>query len=245
LTYDATNSKWINGGVIPAANGGTGNTAGYIQTGRKANTTIGTSATIEGTENTVSGNYSHAEGSSNKATAVCCHVEGSSNEATANNAHAEGNGTKATGNAAHAEGATNTASGACSHVGGNLANATSENSFAHGYNVYANGKQSIVLGRDLNSDYDNQCAVGKFNDNKSTSIFEVGIGTANNARANGLELDTSGNLKVAGTITDGNGNVLNQHFDQTVTLSTSAQTTATFTNAVFTTSTCVDIALTE
>ena len=195
-------------GTIPISRGGTGNTVGYIQTGKKANTTVGTGATIEGTENTVSGNYSHAEGSSNKATAVCCHVEGSSNEATANNAHAEGSGTKATGNSAHAEGATNTASGHRSHAGGNLAYAQAENAFAHGYGVYANGKQSIALGQNLQAGYDNQCVVGKCNSNKSTSIFEVGIGTGTNARANGLELDTSGNLKTAGTITDGNGNVL-------------------------------------
>ena len=48
LTYDATSGKWANGGVIPIANGGTGNATGYVQAGRKANTSIGSNATAEG-----------------------------------------------------------------------------------------------------------------------------------------------------------------------------------------------------
>ena len=196
LTYDNATGKWINGGVIPIANGGTGNNAGYIRTGLRSGTTAGTGVTIEGQRN--------------KATANYCHAEGDYNEVTANYAHAEGQGNKASGGSAHVEGGTNTASGARSHAGGNLAYAQAENAFAHGYGVYANGKQSIGLGQNLQVGYDNQCVVGKCNSNKSTNIFEVGIGTGTNARANGLELDTSGNLKTAGTITDGQGHVLGQ-----------------------------------
>ena len=200
------------GGGLPEdplsiAHGGTGNNSGYIQTGRKTNTTVGDKATIEGDYNTGSGSL--------------CHVEGYNNTV---------------------------AIGAIrSHVGGFSSTVSNQYAFAHGYGCNVSGKLSTAFGSYINTGYENQFAIGKYNNNSANNIFEVGIGTGSGAtpRINGLELDTSGNLKVAGTITDGNGNVLNQHFDQTVTLSTSAQTTATFTNAVFTTDTCVDIALTE
>ena len=224
LTYDATNSKWINGGIIPVANGGTGNATGYVQAGRKANTNIGTQATAEGYQATASGNYSHAEGyqptasgnyshaegSGTTASAPNSHTEGASTQATANSAHAEGNGSKATGTASHAENASNTASGSNSHAGGNNSTAGGTYSFVHGRDISigTNGHYAAGFGQGTVANYSHQFVVGKYNNNKSTSILEVGIGTGANAKANGLELDTSGNLKTAGTITDGNGNVL-------------------------------------
>lgn len=104
---------------------------------------------------------------------------------------AEGSNNSVTGMFAHAEGAGNTASNTSAHVGGNSSTASGSYSFAHGNNCTAG--------------YTAQVAVGKYNDNKSTNILEVGIGTGTNAKANGLELDTSGNLKTAGTITNGKG----------------------------------------
>lgn len=231
LTYDDANSVWINGGVIPTANGGTGNADGYIRTGKTANTTAGERATIEGL--------------SNSGTGKNVHVEGSSNTASANDSHAEGNGNTASGVGAHAEGTRCTASGQYSHAEGYACQATQPYAHAQGNSCVASSSAASAAGFHTTAASANQFVIGKYNDNNSTNIFEVGIGTANNAKANGLELDSSGNLKVAGTITDGNGNVLNQYFETTVTLSTSAQTTATFTDAVFTTTTCVDVAVSE
>lgn len=76
--------------IMPINKGGTGNNAGYIQTGLKPDTTIGTRATAEGISTKATGNYSHSEGES----------------------------TTASGYASHSEGSETTASGSCSHAGG-------------------------------------------------------------------------------------------------------------------------------
>ena len=209
-------------GTIPISRGGTGNTAGYIRTGQKANTTIGTQATAEGYQTTASGDYSHAEGYSSKATGANSHAEGSGTTASAsyshaegsgstashNCAHAEGMGTTASGQAAHSEGQTNTASGLASHVEGMSNTASARSSHAQGEGCNASAQYASAAGNHTTAGYESQFIVGKYNNNKSTSLFEVGNGTGTLAKSNALELDGSGNLKTAGTITDGNGNVL-------------------------------------
>lgn len=77
-------------GVINAANidfplsinkGGTGNTVGFIQTGLRTGTTVGTNATIEGSDNAVTGNYSHADGYMNTVSGSCATASGRYNNA--------------------------------------------------------------------------------------------------------------------------------------------------------------------
>ena len=104
LTYDNASGKWVNGGAIPTANGGTGNSAGYIRTGKKAGTTVGTGATIEGNNNTATGQY--------------CHVEGSDNAAYGNYAHVDGYKNTANYGSSHVDGAYNTANAPWTHVSG-------------------------------------------------------------------------------------------------------------------------------
>ena len=107
LTYDSANSKWKNGGVIPTANGGTGNADGYIRTGQKSGTNIGYYATAEGYNTTASGISSHAEGSACVASGASgAHAEGEYTTASGDSAHAEGSNTEASGNFAHAGGKT-------------------------------------------------------------------------------------------------------------------------------------------
>lgn len=249
LTYDATNSKWINGGIIPAANGGTGNNSGYVRAGRKANTNIGTGATAEGLRTTASGNQSHAEGIDTVASHTGAHAEGGNTQATGVNSHAEGGGgVVASGGSSHAEGASTQASGAYSHAEGQGAKAQASAAHAQNFQTAASGNYSSAAGCYTTAGYQNQFVVGKYNDNKSANIFEVGIGTANNAKANGLELDTSGNLTVAGNITDGNGNTLSalaSYLEQTVTLSTSASTTVTFTDSSITANSFIEYACSQ
>lgn len=236
ITFDATSGKWANGGVIPIANGGTGNADGYIQTGIKSNTVAATRATIEGIDNTVSGVNAHAEGISNNISAGSsqAHAEGGQNNVSGQNAHAEGGQNKALANQAHAEGYGVTASG--------------QNSHAQNTSTTASAASASAAGSYTTAGYANQFVVGKYNNNKSTNIFEVGIGANANAKANGLELDTSGNLKVAGTITDGNGNNLSalaSYLEQTVTLSTSASTTVTFTDSSITANSFIEYACSQ
>ena len=168
LTYDNAASKWKNGGIIPTANGGTGNADGYIRTGKKAGTTVGSYATIEGALNTASGAYTHAEGNNTKASGSFAHTEGASTTASASCAHAEGDHTTASGTQAHAEGYYTTASGHFSHAGGC-------------YNE---------------AGYQYQTAIGKYNKNASDSLFEVGNGTSTALadRSNAIAVKSDGRI---------------------------------------------------
>ena len=218
-----SDGKWINGGVIPIANGGTGNADGYIRTGKRANTNVGGGATIlgannqasgtwsyaEGYNNTASGNGAHVEGEQNTSSGVCSHAEGGPNtKAQGASSHAEGSSTTASGHYSHAEGASTIASGQVSHAEGNGTKATAANAHAQNYTTEANAQSASAAGDHTIAGYQNQFVIGKYNDNKSTSIFEVGNGTGALAKSNALELDTSGNLKIAGSYTNGDGNVL-------------------------------------
>lgn len=50
--------------------------------------------------------------------------------------------------------------------------------------------------------YDHQFAVGKFNDNQSTNLFEVGNGTANDERSNAFEVHDDGRASVGAEATN-------------------------------------------
>lgn len=136
-------------GIIGIAQGGTGNSDGFIRTGKKSNTSVGYKATIEGEDNEASGWCSHAEGSDSRATANNTHAEGGS-KATASYAHAEGY-SEANGQYSHAEGDSTIAGYACQHV------------------------------------------QGKYNSNKSTTLFEIGYGTAV-SRSNAFEVYQNGSI---------------------------------------------------
>ena len=94
----------ISGGVIPVTAGGTGNSSGYIRTGQKSGTSVGSSATCEGNSTTANGQYSHAEGSNTTAGGKCSHAEGYYPIAGGNSSHAEGYSTNANGMYSHAAG---------------------------------------------------------------------------------------------------------------------------------------------
>lgn len=150
---------------LATIHGGTGNDKGYIRTGQKANTTVGTFATIEGAENTGSSGYTHSEGYDNTASNTYAHVEGKSN----------------------------IASGVSSHAGG-------ENNTASARRTHVNGYHN-------NAGYDDQTVIGKYNDNKTDTLFEVGNGTADVAgsRKNAFEVYSNGNIVAGGSVSNSNG----------------------------------------
>lgn len=215
ITFNGTG--WTNGGIIPVANGGTGNSSGYIRTGARANNTIGNNSTIEGYDNVASGQSSHAEGHSNVASGnYGAHAEGSSTTASGTYSHAEGLLSSATHNYAHAEGSSvasaqaahsegegSTASAFCAHAGGNYGAASGSCSFSHGAYTNATAECSVAMGCRTNAGYVDQFVAGKYNSNKSTSIFEIGNGTGDGNRSNAIEVDTYGNTKIAGGIVAG------------------------------------------
>lgn len=160
LNKDFSNAS---GGVIPITSGGTGNSAGYIRTGRKENTSIGSYATCEGYSNTASGSSAHAEGATTTASGMHAHTEGWDTTASNDDAHAEGTSTTASGTGAHAEGTLTVAQGRFSH--------------AAGYSTVSNMYQTVV---------------GRYNTEKGTTTsytsgsgyFIVGSGTSSSAKAN-------------------------------------------------------------
>lgn len=91
-------------GTLAIANGGTGNSDGYIRTGQKSGTTIGTKATCEGYNTTASSYYTHAEGEETTASGYGSHAEGGNTTASGNESHAEGRYTTAKGWYSHAAG---------------------------------------------------------------------------------------------------------------------------------------------
>ncbi len=145
-------------GILPKANGGTGNSTGYVTAGQKSGTTLGRYATVEGSANTASGEYSHAEGQANIASGVCSHAEGSYTKAEGSVSHAEGASTIASGNSAHAEGALTHANGDFSHAGGSY--------------TIAGGECQTVIG-ECNTE---NSARGEY--------FIIGNGSTNTSRSN-------------------------------------------------------------
>lgn len=93
-------------------------------------------------------------------------------------------------------GTDNTINQTVGYVGGSSCNVNSLGSFAHGLGLQSSSSRYSA-------------AFGRYNKTDNGMFFEVGIGTSENDRRNGLSLDKDGNLKVAGTITDGQGNTLN------------------------------------
>lgn len=139
---------------LPTTSGGTGNTAGYIRTGQKSGTTIGSRATAEGFNTTSSAVSSHAEGSGTVASAQAAHAEGNSTTASANGAHAEGNNTVASAYGAHAEGQYTTAGYSSQSVCGKfndnkantlfeVGNGSTNTNRSNAFEVYANGDINV------------------------------------------------------------------------------------------------------
>jgi len=69
-----------------------------------------------------------------------------------------------------------------------------------GYDV---GNFSTVIGDNLVAEDECQLAIGKYNDNQSTNVLEIGKGTSDNARSNALTVDWTGNLKAAASLFSG------------------------------------------
>lgn len=153
---------------------------------------------------TASGDGAHAEGTSQYgdivASGVGSHAEGSHTQATKFAAHAEGANTTASGNSAHAEGNLTTASGDYSHVEGYNSTASGDYAHAEGFATTASGGYTHAGGYQTTAGYDYQTAIGKFNQNKSTNLFEIGYGSSAASPANVFEVDTSGNGSFAGAL---------------------------------------------
>ena len=172
------------------------------------------------------GHYSHAEGSSTKAKDYAAHSEGSDTEANGNISHSEGYNTKANGDSSHAEGQKSIAAGDVSHAEGHTTKTEGKYSHSEGLNTIAKGNGSHAEGsyteaggyashtegyktktnanythaqnRETVAGYSSQTAIGKFNKNQAETAFEIGNGTADDARSNAFAVDWDGNVMAKG-----------------------------------------------
>ena len=163
---------------------------------RDQTTTIGPMSYAEGYNVSAQGRMSHAEGYGAKSIGQISHAEGQDSNATGFASHAEGMYSKAIGTCSHAEGAHTNANGQGSHAEGNFSKANGEYSHAQNKNTIAG--------------YDYQTVMGRFNDNKSISAFEIGNGEDAENRSNAITVDWEGNVDVdsRGSYSVGGTNIL-------------------------------------
>ena len=216
----------ITSGVLPIANGGTGNNTGYITAGQKSGTTLGVKATAEGNNTTASNSYSHAEGNGTIASNNASHAEGYQTTASGQMSHAEGFWATASGNISHVEGYSTTASGDYSHAEGQETTASGDYSHTEGLNTTAggvvshaegfittaNGDFSHAEGFGTIANYRSQHVFGEYNIEDDFSDSEtsrgnyieiVGNGSGENHCSNARTLDWDGNEVLAGRLTVG------------------------------------------
>lgn len=177
----------------PPANGdqivieSTGYSAGYVGTGAHA----------EGISSIAKADASHAEGYGTTVEGAYSHVEGRNAQisSSAYSAHAEGEGTKVlSGQGAHAEGRYTEANNAGAHAEGENTKAYGTGSHAEGNNTEANGDYSHAGGMNTVAGQYAQTVIGKYNDNQTDTLFEVGNGSSD-ARSNAFDVTYSGYIR--------------------------------------------------
>lgn len=210
----------IYSGLGNAQTSGTTKYAPYYTFGtRIANMDVGNYSCVIGISNAAVGHGSYAEGGGSVAQGLLSHAEGNITEAIGNYSHAEGDRTiargkwshaegigdqnglgEAAGDYSHCEGAYTLASGMYSHSEGAVTEARGNYSHAGGYYSISGGRYSFAHGQDVYVGYDYQVAIGRYNNNKSTSLFEIGYGTSG-ARANVFAVTTAGALEIGAPAT--------------------------------------------
>ena len=218
-------STTASGWADHAEGGGTTASGGYSHAEGYDTTASGYQSHAEGNQTTASGSEAHAEGNYTTASGSGSHAEGWESEASNSWAHAEGNGTKATGYAshaegshttasdsdAHAEGSSTTASGAVSHAEGLSTTASGSYSHAEGMDTVASGMASHAGGDHTIARGEAQTVIGQYNVADTTSLFIIGKGPYESARANAFVVTKEGKVLVNGSTVHGSDRRLKEH----------------------------------
>ena len=91
-------------------------------------------------------------------------------------------------------------SGEFSFIAGKNNQGLGEVSFVGGRDNIAAGKYSVVFGNNNIGSYENQFVIGKYNENKETTLVEVGYGKDSKSRRNAVEVTRSGDVVVDGRV---------------------------------------------
>ncbi len=153
---------------------------------------IGQNSFASGSMVTASGNYSTAMGYNSNASLDYCFALG-------NNVNASGYASTAIGSNTNATASTSTAMGYITTASGNI-------STAMGYNTTASGNLSTAMGYSTTSKSFGGLSIGLYNDstiaasnitfNPLNRIFQIGNGTADNARSNAMTVLQNGNVGI-------------------------------------------------
>lgn len=92
--------------------------------------------------------------------------------------------------------------------------ASGEHSLAIGKGAVASGDESSAHGIGVVAGQTAQFVVGKYNDNKTGTLFEIGNGAGAGLRSNAMEVDTDGNVTVSGSLVPSTN--YNQSFSETI-----------------------------
>lgn len=103
---------------------------------------------------------------------------------------------------ATAEGGANTASGLYTHAEGQMTVASGQGAHTEGYGSKATNQHSHAEGYYTQTGAQYQHVGGKYNIGKNNTLFEIGNGTADNARSNAFEVYNNGDITVTGSIYD-------------------------------------------
>ncbi|MEO6541787.1 MAG: tail fiber domain-containing protein, partial [Ferruginibacter sp.] len=184
-----------------------------IAMGFNSNATALSAVAIGNTVN-ASGNYSTAFGRGTTATQDNTIAMGLNSNATSLSAVAIGNTVNASGNYAVAMGKSTSSSGIASFALGELSTASGQTAIAIGFGTTASGAASTSMGtitaaREYSSTSMGfftiarsaySLVTGIYNDTSNTNrLFEIGNGTAFNARSNALTVLTNGNVGIGAT----------------------------------------------
>lgn len=186
---------------------GRDNAGGYASfVNGRGNKAMGNCATAIGTNNTASGRFSFAGGNDSiasetsavaigdhaKASGIASLALGYDTEASGMRAVAINRKTKATGKHSFASGSETTASGEQAFASGYKSVASGNNSVASGENALSSGNRSFAHGYDVKATHANQIVFGRNNENKETSLFELGYGTVGGTPVNMFEVTKTG-----------------------------------------------------
>lgn len=181
------------GGSSTSPNKNTASVAGAIALGT-GNTASGQYAVVLGENSTASGKYAFSAGTGNTASGADSVTLGMGSTASMQHTLAQGWKSNATQPCAVAINCATTAEGENSFTQGQRTKTTGKCAAAFNYYTQANAANSSAFGNQTISGYENQLVAGKYNNNKSDTLLEVGMGTSS-VRANCFETgkDKDGN----------------------------------------------------
>ncbi len=174
--------------------------AGVVSGNNWDKDSIGSISFATGANTKASGLVSFAAGQQTSATGVYSTSFGYNSLASGLYATATGISTIASGLSSIAFGNTNTASGDQSASFGTLTKATGNNSLSAGLFTIAKGESSMAVGIYTRAVSPNSLVLGQYNDTtNSNRLFEIGNGTADNARSNALTVLNNGTVGIGTT----------------------------------------------